>query len=129
MKRLITLGITMVVFMLAFGGMAYGAYYPWGQGMVNVNTATEDELVWFLGNGNISNPQELAESIIEYREASGPFTSVDELMSIQGIDRDNYDDVRLWLKTEGVTDYDPEKTVRPHRDPFFGYGTWENRRD
>jgi len=121
MKRLIALGITILVFLFTFGGISYADYYPWGQGMANVNTATEDELEWFLGLGNIDDAEQLAENIIAYRETSGPFTSSNELMNVEGINSDNFDEVRLWLKTEGPTYYDPEKTVQPHRDPFLGY--------
>ncbi|MGI6396518.1 MAG: helix-hairpin-helix domain-containing protein [Desulfomonilia bacterium] len=130
MKRLIVLGIAMLAFMFTFGGMAYGEdYYPWGKGSVNVNTATQEELEWFLGRSNIDNPDQVARNIIEYREASGPFTTIDELKNVEGMeDTTDFEEARFWVKTTGPTDYDPEKTVRPHGDPFFGYWLQEDRR-
>ncbi|HNU75337.1 MAG: Helix-hairpin-helix motif protein [Deltaproteobacteria bacterium ADurb.BinA179] len=128
MKRLLAMTMIMLMFMLTFGGMAYGSYYPWGRGQANVNTATQEELAWFLGRGSVDNAEQVAENIITYRESSGPLTSTDELLNVEGIDEDTYDLVRLWLKTSGPTDHDPEKTVRPHTDPFFGFGI-ENYRD
>ncbi|HPW68563.1 MAG: helix-hairpin-helix domain-containing protein [Desulfomonilia bacterium] len=129
MKRLIVLGIAMLAFMFTFGGMAHGDYYPWGKGSANVNTATQEELEWFLGRSNIANPDQVARNILEYREASGPFTSVDELKNVEGMeDITDFEEARFWLKTTGPTDYDPEKTLRPHGDPFFGYGFQGDRR-
>lgn len=129
MKRLIIPGIAMLAFLFAFGGLAHGEYYPWGKGSANVNTATQEELEWFLGNSAIENPDQVAENIIKYREASGPFTSMEELRNVEGMENiTDFEEARLWLKTAGPTDYDPEKTVRPHGDPFFGFGVQEDRR-
>lgn len=129
MKRLITLGLAVLVLMFTFGGMAYADYYPWGRGMANLNTATEEELAWFLGRSNVSDPGQVAQNIITYRESSGPLDNAGELINVEGIDRENMDNIRLWLKTEGPTIYDPEKVVKPHRDPFFGYWAEDYRSD
>jgi comEA protein len=51
------------------------------EGLVNLNTASEDELVENLtGVGPV-----MAKRIISYRETHGGFSSVDELMNIKGI--------------------------------------------
>lgn len=47
---------------------------------VNINTATADELVLLKGIG-----QSKALAIIEYRNAHGQFTSIEELSQVKGI--------------------------------------------
>ena len=50
-------------------------------GMVNINTADAETLQQDLvGIGQVK-----AKAIIDYREANGPFTSVDELLEVKGI--------------------------------------------
>ena len=47
---------------------------------INVNTATAEELTELPGIGQV-----LAQRIIAYREAHGPFTSVAQLGDVEGI--------------------------------------------
>lgn len=50
-------------------------------GVVNLNTADAETLQRDLsGIGQVK-----AKAIVEYREANGPFTSVDELLEVKGI--------------------------------------------
>lgn len=56
------------------------------QGKVNLNTATSDELEELPRVG-----PEMASRIIAWRDANGPFTAVDELMSITGIGEKTFD--------------------------------------
>lgn len=56
------------------------ATQPAGGGRVNINTATTAELDSLPGIGDVS-----AGRIIEYREANGPYRSVDDLVHVQGI--------------------------------------------
>jgi competence protein ComEA len=47
---------------------------------LDLNTATAEDLTLLPGIG-----EELAARIVEYREANGPFESVEELMEVSGI--------------------------------------------
>ncbi|MEX2430042.1 MAG: ComEA family DNA-binding protein, partial [Patescibacteria group bacterium] len=53
---------------------------PTAGGLVNLNTATLEELDTLPGVGEAT-----AEKIIDYRDAFGPFGSVDELLEVSGI--------------------------------------------
>lgn len=57
-----------------------------GEGLVNLNTATRWELMSLPGVGEV-----LADRIIEYRTASGPFRAPEELMNVQGIGESLFD--------------------------------------
>lgn len=62
----------------AEGGVAGSA--PEGQGLVNINTANATQLTQLPGVGPA-----IAQKIIDYRTANGPFTSVDDLTKVPGI--------------------------------------------
>ena len=70
MKFLITL--------LATGMITFAA---WAAGPVNVNDASAEEIAEGLTGIGLSK----AELIVEYREANGSFTHVDELVNVKGI--------------------------------------------
>jgi competence protein ComEA len=58
-------------------------------GLVNINTATVDQLVQLPGIGPV-----IAQRIIDFREFYGPFTSIDQLDEVSGISPDMVDDLR-----------------------------------
>ena len=49
-------------------------------GLININTATAAQLDTLPGIGPV-----LAQRIIDYRQANGPFTSLSQLMLVEGI--------------------------------------------
>lgn len=110
MKRLHHISVALVVLMLAFGGTAL-ASHALGKGEANVNTATRDQLVWFLGQSGISGAPMIADNIIAYRDANGPFNSSTDLLKVKGIDSAVLDKIRYRVKVTGTTDYDPETVV------------------
>ena len=57
--------------------------------LVNVNTATTDQLEGLPGIGEV-----LAQAIVDYRTESGPFASVDQLEDVSGIGPSILEDIR-----------------------------------
>ena len=70
---------------------------------VDVNTADVDELDTLYGIGPA-----LAQRIIDYREANGPFETVDELMEVSGIGEAKLADLRdrATVEDKGVTEHE-----------------------
>lgn len=58
-------------------------------GVVNINTATKEELQKISGIGEVK-----ANSIIEYREKNGGFKSIDEIKNIGGIGEKTYEKIK-----------------------------------
>ncbi|WP_072281252.1 ComEA family DNA-binding protein [Rappaport israeli] len=67
---------------------------------VNINTATLDELMMLKGIGEVK-----AQAIIEYREANGDFTALEELTNVSGIGSAIYERLQADLALTGETDF------------------------
>ena len=95
MRRLVVffVGVTLVVF--TFAGMAIS-----GHGQLNVNTATAEELQLLPGIGAT-----IAQNIIDYRKANGPFTAIDDLVKVKGVGDAKLKNMRNFIKLEGTSDY------------------------
>ncbi|MBR3317166.1 MAG: helix-hairpin-helix domain-containing protein [Atopobiaceae bacterium] len=60
-----------------------------GGGLVNLNTASEQELCQLPGIGEVT-----AASIVREREANGPYASVEDVMRVSGIGEKRFDKIR-----------------------------------
>ena len=87
MKRLL-LGLAM---WFAISGVALA--------VVNINTATKEELMTLKGVG-----EKRAEEIINYRTKNGPFKTVDDLEKVPGIGPGIMKQIRSEVTTSGKTD-------------------------
>jgi competence ComEA-like helix-hairpin-helix protein len=59
---------------------------------VDINTASAQDLQGVPGIDTV-----LAQNIVSYRDANGPFSSVDDLTKVQGIDKQKLDSIRSSL--------------------------------
>ncbi|HOE73080.1 MAG TPA: helix-hairpin-helix domain-containing protein [Desulfomonilia bacterium] len=119
MKKYTFMVIGALIVMLSFGGMAYAAGEEGGMGAgqdgsgqvmekVDINTATVEELQSLPGMD-----QELAQNIIDYREANGPFGSVEELISVEGIDNEKLDALREQITVGELQETQPMEPSAP----------------
>jgi competence protein ComEA len=66
--------------------------------VVNINTASAEQLQLLPRVGPA-----LAERIIEYREANGPFRTADEIVAVKGIGDSAFEKLKPYLVTSGAT--------------------------
>ena len=66
---------------------------------VNVNTATEAELMWLPGVGEV-----LAGRIVDYRENHGPFRTAEDLLNVEGIGESKLSAMREQIIFEEATE-------------------------
>jgi competence protein ComEA len=86
-----------VLFLFALGFTAYAA-----QGVINVNTATQEQLMMMPGIG-----EKISKNVVAYRQANGPFKSLDDLIKVKGISKKKLDKLRQNFVLEGQTTYIP----------------------
>ena len=53
---------------------------------ININTASKEELMQLEGVGSV-----IADRIVEYREANGPFETPEDIMNVKGIGSSIYE--------------------------------------
>jgi len=97
MKRSLFIFLGALLLTVAFWGYGY-AVSPELEGVLNINTADAAELQMLPGIGEAT-----AQNIIAFREANGPFTSIDDLIKVKGIGEKRFDAVRSYLILEGET--------------------------
>lgn len=62
---------------------------------IDINSASSEVLASIPGLD-----QTLAQNIIDYRESYGPFSSVDDLLQVNGMDQQTLDSIRGWVTVE-----------------------------
>ena len=84
--------------LLAAAAVAVAAEGGSSKGVVNINTASTEQLQLLPRVGPA-----LAERIIEFREANGPFQRVEELVAVRGIGEKSLEKLRPYVVTKGDT--------------------------
>jgi len=97
-QRIVATGLALVFALVASSGLAVAAAKPAPSGKVNINTATAQQLTVLPGVG-----EKLAARIVDYRQKSGGFKNVSELMNVQGIGEKNLAKIQAFLTTGGET--------------------------
>jgi competence protein ComEA len=75
------------------------------QGVININTATKEELMMLPGIG-----EKTAAAIVTYRLANKGFKALDDMTRIKGISKKKLDKVRPYLVLKGLSTYIPAQT-------------------
>ena len=83
------------------------SHYIAAQGVINVNTATKEELMMLPGIG-----EKTASAIVAYRKANGPFKTIDDMTKIKGISKKKLDKLRPSLVLTGQNTYIPAQTQK-----------------
>jgi competence ComEA-like helix-hairpin-helix protein len=81
LKRIVATALAVAFVMSLTTGLAVAAAKPAPAGKVNINTASAEQLTTLPGVG-----PKLAARILDYRQKSGAFKSVQELMNVKHIE-------------------------------------------
>jgi competence protein ComEA len=99
MNRILrTAGALALAGLLALAAAPAGADGPNLEGVVNVNTATLEELQMLPGIGAAR-----AQAVIEARKARGGFRALEDLLEVKGIGEGNLAKLRPHLTLQGKT--------------------------
>jgi competence protein ComEA len=101
LRRALVLGSTAWALLVA-AAPALAAETPPPSGVVNINTASVEELQLLPGVGEAR-----ARAIVDERKARGGFKSVDELLEVKGIGPSNLDKLRPHVVLSGKTTAQP----------------------
>jgi len=83
--------LSLIAASFLFCGAARAAKQPPSKPL-NLNVATADQLAQLPGIG-----PKTAQSIVDFREKSGPFRRVEDLLAIRGISRKKLDAIRPYV--------------------------------
>jgi competence protein ComEA len=90
--------LPLILVALSVAVVAGAADGPQPVGVVNVNTASSEQLQMLPRVGPA-----LAGRIIEFREANGPFRAVDEILAVKGIGESSFEKLEPYIVTSGAT--------------------------
>lgn len=91
-RRIVAAALAVAVASLLSTGVVFAAKKPAPEGKVNLNAATVEQLTALPGVG-----PKLAARIVEHRQKSGAFKSVQELMNVKGIGEKNFEKIQGYL--------------------------------
>jgi len=91
---IVATGLAIAIALMASLGTVSAAAKAAPAGKVNVNTATAEQFAVLPGVG-----VKLGARIVEYRQKSGGFKSVEELMNVRGIGEKNFAKIQPHLTT------------------------------
>lgn len=92
LHRLTAGALAVVLAVLMTTGVAVAAGKPAPAGKVNLNAASAQQLEELPGVG-----PKLAARIVEYRQKSGAFKSIQDLMNVKGIGEKNFEKLQGFL--------------------------------
>lgn len=92
LKRIVATALAAAFALTLATGTAVAAAKPAPAGKININTASAEQLTTLPGVG-----PKLAARIVEYRQKSGAFKSVQELMNVRGLGEKNLKKLEPYL--------------------------------
>ena len=92
------------VVVLTDGGSGTGETEP--SLLVNINTATEDELQELQGIGPV-----LAKRILEYRQENGNFEQLEDLKNVSGIGEKTFEKIRSQITLGDFSETEKQETM------------------
>jgi len=105
--------VPLMALMLVVSISTFAAGPPPAHGVVNINTATVEQLTLLPRVG-----PSLARRIVQFRKGNGAFKAVDELVAVRGIGEKSLATLKPYLTITGPTTL--EKKVRPSRRSHTG---------
>jgi competence protein ComEA len=71
-------------------------------GVININTASVDQLKMLPGIDD-----QIAKNIVYYRDTNGPFITLDDLLNVKGVTKEEFNQVNQYLVLQGDTTFRP----------------------
>lgn len=96
MRKSHSLVLAVLLALVALGASAQDA--PASAGVVNINTATAEQIAFLPGIG-----PKTAERIVAFREEKGAFKKPTDLMQVKGIGDKTFERLSPYVTTEGKT--------------------------
>lgn len=91
-KRIVSFVLASGFALVLCADAAFAAAKPAPAGKININTASAEQLTALPGVG-----EKLAARIVEHRQKSGSFKSVQELLNVKGIGEKNLAKIQTYL--------------------------------